>query len=116
MKTLYKISIGLCLILALTFVTSGIAVAGTSPKANMSYSIDYNNSTNIGIGIKFIDTSLGSPTSWSWNFGDGNNSTVQNPKHFYVPGKVYWVNLTVSNQLGESLLVTRVPVYDIECS
>ena len=29
--------------------------------------------------VAFTDTSSGSPTAWSWNFGDNGSSTVQNP-------------------------------------
>ncbi len=36
--------------------------------------------------VKFNDQSTGfpSPTSWYWDFGDGYNSTQQNPVHQYV--------------------------------
>jgi PKD repeat protein len=48
-------------------------------------------------GIFYNDTSLGTPTSWNWTFGDGTNSTRQNPyKQWRAPG-VYHVRLTESN-------------------
>ena len=31
--------------------------------------------------VPFTDKSTGSPTSWSWNFGDNTTSTAQNPTH-----------------------------------
>ena len=35
--------------------------------------------------VTFFDTSTGTPTSWAWDFGDGTNSTVQNPPaHTYA--------------------------------
>lgn len=34
--------------------------------------------------ISFTDESTGTPTSWLWDFGDGNTSTLQNPFHRYV--------------------------------
>ncbi len=46
--------------------------------------------------IQFHDASTGSPTSWYWNFGDGTNSSVQNPTHQYNNSGTYTVNLTVS--------------------
>ena len=51
--------------------------------------------------VQFKDLSRGSPTSWSWNFGDGSTlSTDQNPSHTYTsPGK-YNVSLTVLNGAG----------------
>jgi PKD repeat protein len=46
--------------------------------------------------INFIDKSIGSPTSWSWDFGDKSTSIAQNPIHKYSePGK-YTVTLTVN--------------------
>ena len=29
--------------------------------------------------VEFEDLSTGSPTSWLWDFGNGNTSTLQNP-------------------------------------
>jgi PKD repeat protein len=46
--------------------------------------------------INFIDKSTGSPTFWSWDFGDKSTSRIQNPIHKYsVPGK-FTVTLTVT--------------------
>jgi PKD repeat protein len=50
--------------------------------------------------VTFTDNSTGSPTSWSWSFGDGNTSTVQNPQHEYVSAGNFTVNLTASNRWG----------------
>ncbi|MBP2144796.1 PGF-pre-PGF domain-containing protein [Methanofollis sp. W23] len=52
--------------------------------------------------VSFTDTSSGSPTSWLWDFDDGNTSTVQNPSHIYVEPGTYFVNLTVSNGTTQS--------------
>lgn len=35
-------------------------------------------------------------SSWTWSFGDGETSTVQNPTHIYKKKGVYKVSLTVS--------------------
>lgn len=50
--------------------------------------------------IWFYDTTLGSPTSWSWNFGDGYTSTAQNPSHAYIAAGTYTVSLTATNANG----------------
>ena len=39
-------------------------------------------------------------TVWYWDFGDGNNSTEQNPLHTFSTAGTYTVNLTVSNANG----------------
>lgn len=50
--------------------------------------------------ISFFDESSGDPTSWSWDFGDGNTSTLQNPIHTYTTSGTYTVQLTTTNQFG----------------
>ncbi len=54
------------------------------------------------LDVQFIDTSTGNPTQWSWNFGDGTTSTLQNPLHTYTSGGVYSVKLTVTNSIGSN--------------
>jgi PKD repeat protein len=52
--------------------------------------------------VKFNDQSTGfpSPASWYWDFGDGFNSTQQNPSHQYtIPGS-YTVNHSATNTQG----------------
>jgi len=50
--------------------------------------------------VQFTDTSTGSPTSWLWDFGDGNTSTAQNPQHTYTAPGLYTVTLTATNEYG----------------
>lgn len=50
--------------------------------------------------VTFTDLTLNSPTSWSWNFGDGGTSTLQNPLHTYTADGTYTVCLTATNALG----------------
>ncbi len=54
--------------------------------------------------VSFFDSSTGSPTSWEWDFGDGNTSTKKNPTHVY--GKIggYTINLTVKNAAGSDTI------------
>jgi len=63
-----------------------------------------NFSTNVTIGtvpfsVQFTDLSENA-TDWTWDFGDGTNSTEQNPVHTYTSAGSYTVNLTVSNADG----------------
>ncbi len=51
--------------------------------------------------ISFADNSTGNPTSWSWDFGNGQTSTQQNPTNVCFPiSGSYVVSLTVSNSSG----------------
>ncbi|MCB9230986.1 MAG: PKD domain-containing protein [Bacteroidia bacterium] len=45
--------------------------------ANYSY-------TNTGLNYQFTDQSTGSPFLWTWEFGDGTVSSLQNPTHLYT--------------------------------
>ncbi|MDD1686473.1 PKD domain-containing protein [Methanoregula sp.] len=47
--------------------------------------------------VAFTDLSTNSPTTWSWNFGDGGTSVLQNPTHQYTVAGTYTVSLTVTN-------------------
>lgn len=48
------------------------------------------------VTVTFTDTSLGDPTSWKWDFGDGATSTDRNPVHTFTAGGAFDVTLTVS--------------------
>ncbi|MBP1928094.1 PKD repeat protein [Methanolinea mesophila] len=60
----------------------------------------------VPLTIRFTDTSLNSPTAWSWTFGDGSSSTLRNPVHTYAAPGNYTVSLTASNSVG-SVTVSR---------
>lgn len=49
--------------------------------------------------VTFTDQSTGSPTSWAWDFGGGNTSTLQNPSHQFAAG-THTVTLTATNAGG----------------
>ncbi len=56
------------------------------------------------LAVRFADASNGTPTSWTWNFGDGTNATVQSPSHVYARAGNYTVNLTARNGYGATTL------------
>ena len=57
--------------------------------------------------VQFRDTSTGSPTSWSWNFGDGTTSTLRNPSHTYRRTGTFTARLTVAKPGFASRTTTR---------
>jgi len=64
--------------------------------------------------VTFTDLTLNDPTSWSWNFGDGGSSTLQNPVHSYAADGVYTVCLTATNALGFNVYCLPVEIDSTE--
>jgi PKD repeat protein len=85
-----KPTLGTKAIITGTGTTSIIASLGSICYAQFDF-------TWTGTG-NFTDQSVGNPTAWSWDFGDGTYSTEQNPVHAYSKSGVYTVKLTTINQ------------------
>jgi PKD repeat protein len=64
----------------------------------------------VGKPVKFVDVSQPTPTSWSWNFGDGYYSSEQSPEHVFLTSQNYSVTLTVSNGFCESQITKALQV------
>jgi len=96
---------------------------GCSPtKANTNYNTSRSNTASNGLAqntalipdfiadvtygnapmiVHFYDQTInGTVDSWSWEFGDGGTSEVENPIHQYDSAGVYSVVLLVENQYG----------------
>ncbi len=64
---------------------------------------DFNASPLTGsapLNVQFTDASTGNIDNWSWDFGDGVVSTLQNPNHDYLNPGFYNVKLIVSGADG----------------
>ena len=51
--------------------------------------------SNAVYSYQFIDQSSGNLTSWNWNFGDGQTSSLQNPSHAYSQPGIYSACLSI---------------------
>lgn len=70
--------------------------------------------SNNGASFNFSNASAGA-TAYSWNFGDSQTSTLENPNHYYLADGTYTVVLTASNACGtatstQTVTVTTPPV------
>jgi len=61
-------------------------------------------------GYNYSDQSINTPTTWLWDFGDGNTSTTQNPPNQYTVDGTYYVCLTVSNASGSDMFCDSIVV------
>ncbi|MCF6171763.1 MAG: PKD domain-containing protein [Bacteroidales bacterium] len=52
---------------------------------------------DLPLSLQFMDESWGDPTSWAWDFGDGNTSDEENPLHIYAAEGEYLVTLTINS-------------------
>jgi gliding motility-associated-like protein len=72
---------------------------------------DFTSDTTSGcspVTVQFSDNSSGgSPSSYYWTFGNGNTSTLQNPKAIYYKAGFYDVSLTVTDASGATSTKTE---------
>ena len=61
------------------------------------------------LNVTFMDKSTGSPTKWSWNFGDKTKTvTTKNAKHTYKKAGKYTVTLTVKDAKKHTSTISKV--------
>jgi PKD repeat protein len=53
------------------------------------------------LNVQFTNTSQNA-TSYTWNFGNGNTSVLQNPSNVYLSSGTYTVSLSATNAAGQS--------------
>lgn len=73
-------------------------IATAAPVVDFTVDID----TTCNGDVKFQDISSNGPNAWSWDFGDGNSSSTQNPNHTYTQPGLYTVQLTATNAIGSN--------------
>src|SRR5664280_2207160 len=65
------------------------------------------------LSVQFNDLSENA-NAWNWDFGDGVNSTDQNPTHIFSAAGNYTINLTASNGNGTSSKLGAITVLEQE--
>ena len=63
-----------------------------------------------GNALTFTDRSTGSPSIWTWSFGDATFSNAQNPTHVYAAPGTYTVSLTVQNSTTSNTTTKTVVI------
>lgn len=70
---------------------------------------DFSSTVN-GFDVDFTDLTSGNPTAWVWDFGDGINSSLQNPSHTYAQAGNYQVCLYSSSDCGQDTMCGLVEI------
>lgn len=86
--------------LTVTNQTTGCVKTITQTITVANYNADFNASSNavcLGQSVSFTNQSTPGTNSWSWNFGNGGLSSVQNPNFTYANPGTYTVTLTAQN-------------------
>lgn len=82
------------------------------------FSADFSGTPTWGyqpLAVQFTDASVGKVDQWSWIFGDGNVSTLQNPQYTYPDAGNYTVSLTVTNTTyGKTSTATKVNYTNVQ--
>ncbi len=79
----------------------------TAPPPVANFSATPTTSTEPYI-VRFTDLSTNGPTSWSWDFADGESSRMQNPYHVFRTPGTYAVTLTATNNNGSDSVSINV--------
>lgn len=100
-------------------ITNGCSNSATFTKTvNVSNGLPYSGPTNASINpgsaCPGSDINFGAPnaSSYLWNFGDGNTSTLQNSVHNYSISNTYTVSLTLTNGCSNSTTIANTVLVD----
>ncbi len=100
------------LLVAAVAALAGCSLFNQAPAANFMWSpfeplaraeISFNDQSSDTGGL----FGGGGITQWRWDFGDGDSSTAPNPKHAYDKSGQYTVQLTVTDDAGESTTISK---------
>lgn len=71
-----------------------------------------------GQPVQFTDASISALpiTSWQWDFGDGNNSALQNPAHTFASAGNFIVTLTISDGICNSSFSDTLTIQNLQAA
>ena len=95
--------------LILLSATALAATSATKPAENLKANFTAIFNQKAPLNVTFLDKSTGSPTKWSWNFGDKTKIvTTKNAKHTYKKAGKYTVTLTVKDAKKHTSKISKV--------
>ena len=100
------------MLIAMTIFTLGSGIGVAAPTTSVA---NFSANTTEGyapLSVQFTDLSENA-TSVSWDFGDGSNSTEENPVHEFTTAGTFTVNLTATNENGTDSKLATINVVDV---
>lgn len=89
-------------------IVIGCCLLGITPLHAQDPVADFSANVTAGcgpLGVHFTDKSTNKPLSWTWDLGNGQFSTDQNPNAVYSTPGTYTVTLIVKNSFNSSSMV-----------
>jgi len=80
--------------------------ANIPPQANFNANV----LANCPGQVQFIDETFAFPTTWFWDFGNGDTSTEESPVYTYLLGGDYDVQLVVTNDFGSDSITQNINI------
>ncbi|CAN5166328.1 hypothetical protein BH09BAC1_BH09BAC1_08690 [soil metagenome] len=71
-----------------------------------------------GAPVVFTDQTTGYPSTWHWDFDNGDTSNIQNPRYTFDSAGIFSITLTVSNgcntdNISQRFEVFAIPVFNL---
>ncbi|MDD1727495.1 MAG: PKD domain-containing protein [Methanospirillum sp.] len=107
LKAMNDQSGGIAMLNKAVTVTAGVVPSPTPTPVPAEISTAFSADRTSGtapLQVTFTDQSTGNPTSWIWDLGDGNISTVQNVTHIYYAKGTYSVTLRTKNSISSGMM------------
>lgn len=92
------------------FETYTIKIISTTLIPIADFSTHLQNDFTCNGFVNFYNSSFNNPTSFIWDFGDGNISFEENPSHKYLNNGNYWVKLIAINSAGTDTFQYPQPI------
>jgi PKD repeat protein len=99
----YSVCLTVSSVCGMTEVCQTVVVTCAAPQADFEF-------TPNQLNLIFTDASTNTPTSWSWDFGDGNSSDLPDPSHIFAEPGIYTVCLTSNSICGTTEVCKTIGV------
>lgn len=94
---------------------AGVATATVTSATPCVPTVTGFTSNDVGLSVAFTDASSDA-TSWAWDFGDGNTSTLEDPTNTYSADGTYNVCLVTTNVCSADSTCTSITITSGGCT